>query len=96
MLYSLDVRVSADPKNLAYHEANRKAGRYIGEIGLQCEFQGRRGAHYHWLHVDPDTLADHAARAGWNCQVVMSKPDRLIRWLTLPSARKSAILRIWS
>jgi SAM-dependent methyltransferase len=73
LLDSLDVRVSTDPKNLAYHEANRRAGRYIGEIGLQCEHQGRRGALYHWLHVDPDTLAEHAARAGWKCKVPVAE-----------------------
>jgi SAM-dependent methyltransferase len=70
LLDSLDVRVSDDPENLAYHEANRRAGRYVGEIRLQSEFQGERGPYYGWLHVDADTLTEHAATAGWRCEVV--------------------------
>jgi SAM-dependent methyltransferase len=70
LLDSLDVRVSDDPENLAYHEANRRAGRYIGEIRLQSEYQDLKGNYYGWLHVDAATLTEHAARAGWKCEVV--------------------------
>ncbi|MHC4082015.1 MAG: class I SAM-dependent methyltransferase [Planctomycetota bacterium] len=70
LLDSLDVGVTDDPENLAYHEANRRAGRYVGEIRLQSEFQGERGPYYGWLHVDADTLTEHAATAGWRCEVV--------------------------
>ena len=75
LLDSLDVRNTSDPQHLAYHEANRRAGRYIGEIRLQLEFRGIKGAFCSWLHVDPDTLADHARRAGWSCEVVMQQED---------------------
>jgi hypothetical protein len=67
---SLDVRVTTDPENLAYHEANRRAGRYIGEIRIQLEYAGRTGPYFGWLHVDAETLADHAAAHGWNCEVI--------------------------
>jgi len=40
LLDSVDVRVTSDPLHLAYQEANRVAGRYIGEIRLQFEFRG--------------------------------------------------------
>jgi SAM-dependent methyltransferase len=68
---SLDVRVTDDPKNLAYHEANRRAGRYIGEIGLQSEYAGRAGPTYRWLHVDAATVKKQAADAGWACEVIV-------------------------
>ena len=42
LLDSADVRVTGDPNHLAYHEANRRAGRYVGEIRLQSDFQGRQ------------------------------------------------------
>jgi len=67
---SLDVRVTTDPENLAYHEANRRAGRYIGEIRIQLEYAGRTGPYFRWLHVDAETLANHAATRGWECEVI--------------------------
>ena len=70
LLDSLDVRITDDPANLAYHESNRKAGRCIGEIRMQFEFQGKRGPFCGWLQVDADTLRDHAVSAGWNCEIV--------------------------
>ncbi len=69
LLDSLDVRVTDDPGNLAYHKANRQAGRYIGEIRMQNEFQGRKGPFYGWLHVDADTLGNRAGTAGWQCEI---------------------------
>jgi SAM-dependent methyltransferase len=67
---SLDVRRTADPRHLGFQEANRQAGRYFGEIRMQFEYKGRTGPLFGWLHVDPETLADHAGKAGWECRVV--------------------------
>jgi len=67
---SLDVRVTDDARHLAYHEANRKAGRYIGEIRMQIGFQGLMGPYYSWLQVDAETLRAHAEPEGWRCEVV--------------------------
>jgi SAM-dependent methyltransferase len=65
LLDSLDASRTQDAKNLAYHDANQRAGRYLGEIRMQIEFQGKAGPYCGWLHVDSQTLAEHAARAGW-------------------------------
>ncbi|MCJ7626588.1 MAG: class I SAM-dependent methyltransferase [Anaerolineaceae bacterium] len=70
LLDSLDVRNANDPVHLAYHDANREAGRYIGEVRTQIEFRGEKGPLSGWLHVDPETLAEHAASAGWDCEVI--------------------------
>jgi SAM-dependent methyltransferase len=67
---SFDVRCTDDPSNLTYQEANRKAGRYVGEIRMQFEFQGRESPYFGWLHVDAETLNDHAESAGWGCEIV--------------------------
>ena len=45
-------------------------GRYIGEIRIQLEYTGRTGPYFGWLHVDAETLVDHAAAHGWNCEVI--------------------------
>jgi SAM-dependent methyltransferase len=67
---SLDVRVSTDPVHMAYHETNRQAGRYVGEIRMSFEYKGHAGPLCGWLHVDAETLSRHARQAGWDCRVV--------------------------
>lgn len=67
---SLDVRCADDPRHLAYLEANRRAGRYLGQVRTRFEYKGQIGPFFGWLHVDPETLTDHAERMGWSCQVV--------------------------
>jgi SAM-dependent methyltransferase len=75
LLDSLDVRVTDDPKNLAYQEANRRAGRYIGEVRLHLEYQGEKGPPCGWLHVDAETLKEQASKLGWQCQVSLAMPS---------------------
>ena len=84
---SLDVRVTDDSENLAYHDANRNAGRYIGEVRMQFEFQDRKGPYCGWLQVDAETLRKHSESAGWQCEVVRQGDDgdylaRLLRQKT--------------
>lgn len=75
LLDSVDVRQTEDPRYLAYHEANRRAGRYIGEIRLQLEFQGQKGPLCGWLHVDAETLSEHAASANWQTDVLLREKN---------------------
>ena len=70
LLDSLDVRKTDHPGNLAYHEANRKAGRYIGEIRIKFKFQNQTGPYCGWLQIDSDTLKEHAELADWQCATV--------------------------
>ena len=69
LLDSMDVGATTDPVHVAYHEANRLAGRYIGEIRMQFEFKGLAGPFCGWLQVDAGTLAAEAGRLGWRCEV---------------------------
>jgi len=87
LLNSVDVRVTDDPRHLAYHERNRDAGRYEGEIALEFEFDGERGAPFTWLHVDFETMAAAADRAGWDAERLQQDPTgeylaRLVRRVT--------------
>lgn len=74
LLDSLDVRVNEEPVHRAYHEANRRAGRYFGETRIQLEHEGHTGPSCGWLHVDAATLKRHAGLAGWLCEVVSQDP----------------------
>lgn len=69
ILDSLDVRETTDPQHLAYHEANRHAGRYIGEIRMQFEFRGSAGPWCGWLQIDFETLNAVSESLGWTCEV---------------------------
>ena len=75
LIETLDVRFTEDQVNRAYHEANRREGRYIGEIRIQLEYEGVSGPYTGWLHVDADTLTNHARETGWKCRV-MKQGDR--------------------
>jgi SAM-dependent methyltransferase len=70
LLDSQDARRTDDPRHLAYHETNRRAGRYFGMTRIQFEYEGQTGPYCGWLHVDSETLRRHAAPAGWECEVV--------------------------
>jgi 2-polyprenyl-3-methyl-5-hydroxy-6-metoxy-1,4-benzoquinol methylase len=75
LLDSRDVRRTDDPSHLAYHETNRKAGRYIGEIRLHLSFREVPGPRCGWLHVDAETLAERGIANGWTSEVVLEEED---------------------
>lgn len=80
LLDSMDVRITDDQKNLDYLEANRKAGRYIGEIRMRFEYRGRTGPFCGWLHVDAETIRERADEQGWNCEIIIQdRADYLAR-----------------
>lgn len=91
LLNSLDAGRNREEKNLAYHDANRRAGRYIGETRIQIEFQGKAGSFCGWLHVDANTLAERAARAGWSCKTMVEQEsgEYLARLLPLKEKDKN-------
>lgn len=82
LLDSMDVRITDDQTHLDYLEANRKAGRYIGEIRMQFTYQGRTGPLCGWLHVDAETLTEHAVKLGWNCEVILQDRAEYLARLT--------------
>jgi SAM-dependent methyltransferase len=71
---SIDIREPLEPAHVAYQAANRKAGRYIGESRIRVEYGERVGRWTRWLHVDPVTLRERAARVGYSCAVLHEVP----------------------
>jgi SAM-dependent methyltransferase len=69
ILNSLDVTQTDNPRNLAYHKANRKAGRYEGEVRVCMEYKSIKAPFTGLLHVDGTSLAVYAAGANWACHV---------------------------
>ncbi len=75
LLDSTDVRITDNLRHLAYQEANRRSGRYIGEIRLQLGFKGKNGPLCGWLHVDAQTLKERAKASDWKCEVLLQEEN---------------------
>jgi 2-polyprenyl-3-methyl-5-hydroxy-6-metoxy-1,4-benzoquinol methylase len=81
---STDMRQVAAPALQAYLEMKRERGEYFGEMNLQLEYKGRKGAPFTQLYIDAETLSEHAARAGWVCEIVeRDESGRYLARLTL-------------
>ena len=76
LLDSMDPAVANDPQNVTYHTTNRRAGRYLGEVRMRFEFRGLAGPYCGWLHVDPETLSNHATAAGWLSSIILREASR--------------------
>ena len=70
---SLDVRCTSNPRHLAYQDSIRRQGRYVGEVRIRFEYKGLVGPFAGWLHVDPQTLSEHAGEHGWASRVVLQE-----------------------
>jgi SAM-dependent methyltransferase len=77
---STDVRVRMDPEAGRTGSLVRADGRYIGELHFQLEFEGRKGAPFAQLYVDPERLGRHADETGWKTEIV-SAPDEYGHYL---------------
>jgi len=60
-----DPLATDDPQHLAYHEANRRAGRPPGQVRLRMEYQGHEGEWFDLLLFEPERLAETLGRSGW-------------------------------
>lgn len=67
---SFDLRVGADAAQTAKLQERQTSGEYFGELSLCFEYKGKRGAPFQALHVDFDTLAAAAAKAGLTCELL--------------------------
>lgn len=72
---SLDVRYTDEPQHRAYQQAKQQAGFYRGEVRMQFEYRGAIGPFFGWLHIDPETLGNHAAAMGWHCEILHREAD---------------------
>jgi 2-polyprenyl-3-methyl-5-hydroxy-6-metoxy-1,4-benzoquinol methylase len=75
LLTSVDVRCSTEPKDLAYQQHNIESGRYFGEIRMRITYKDINGPSCGWLHVDAQTLMEHARHFGWSYQLACRQED---------------------
>lgn len=77
---STDVRARLDPESGRTGALERADGRYVGELHFQVEYEGRKGAPFPQLYVDPNTLIRYAREQEWGCQIVRD-PDEYGHYL---------------
>jgi hypothetical protein len=77
---STDVRVRMAPQAAQRGTLRRVDGRYVGELHFQLEFDGRKAPPFPQLYVDAETLARHARREGWRCEII-HPPDEYGHYL---------------
>jgi len=75
LLDSYDPGWGEDPEKAPSPRVMGRPGRYIGEMRFQLEYKGEIGPDLEWLFVDSETLADHAGRAGWSCEVLWQEEE---------------------
>ncbi len=69
-----DPYMTSDPDHLAYHDANRAAGRPAGQVRLRLRYRRAATEWFNLLFLSPDELAELAGRHGWEV-VDTSAPD---------------------
>lgn len=73
-----DPYATVDPNHLAYHEANRAAGRRAGQVRMRFRYNRLATQWFGLLFLAPDELQDIAARSGWSAEIVAaSSPSYL-------------------
>jgi SAM-dependent methyltransferase len=75
LLDSYDPGWTQDPVEAGCPGTRVRPGRYPGEMRFQLEYNGVTGPPLEWLFVDAGTLADHAGRAGWSCEVLWQEEE---------------------
>lgn len=66
LLTSLNITRTGEKHHLSYQEKRRREGRYIGEIRLRVEYNGKVGCWFPWLLAESDALTPIARKAGWD------------------------------
>ncbi len=67
---SFDLQINADAARLTELSRKEAAGRYFGEVDLQFEHKGYRGALFSALHIDFDALKSVAQSRDWRGELV--------------------------
>lgn len=65
LLTTVDVTKTKKKVHQKYHQKNRAAERYVGEVKIRVEYKNQIGDWFQWLHVKPKMLKKLAKETGW-------------------------------
>ena len=80
---TLDPYATDDPAHLAYHQANRRRGRYGGHVVLRVRRRNVIGPWFDYLYFSEAELAEIETRAGWALDVIGREDGRYLAALTM-------------
>lgn len=76
---SVDPYLTDEPDHLAYHEANRAAGRPVGQIRMRFRYRRLATDWFGILFLAPHELQELAARSGWVVEpITEASPSYLV------------------
>jgi SAM-dependent methyltransferase len=75
---SFDPRNPADEVYRKYQQDKIAKGCYFGERTLRLEYKDQISDWFEWMHIDPDTLGEHAVKTGWNMQTLATEGNRFL------------------
>lgn len=70
LLTTIDVTKTKKKIHQRYHQKNRAAGRYVGEVKIRIEYKDHIGDWFQWLHVEPKVLRRLAEKTGWSIKEI--------------------------
>ena len=75
---SIDPRNSEDQSYRKYTQDKIAKGRYLGERTLRFEYKDQTSDWFEWMHVDPETLGQYVAQAGYSMKHLGSDGKRYL------------------
>lgn len=79
---SIDPRNSEDELYRKYTEDKAAKGCYLGERTLRFEYRDQTSDWFEWVHIDPETLHQYVARAGFSMKHLGSDGKRYLVSIT--------------
>ena len=75
---SIDPRNSEDQSYRKYTQDKIAKGRYLGERTLRFEYKDQTSDWFEWMHIDPETLGQYVAQAGYSMKHLGSDGKRYL------------------
>lgn len=75
---SIDPRNPTDERYQVYTAHKQAQGRYVGERTLRFEYKEQLSGWFEWMHIDPETLEQHARKAGLRVEHVANDGRRYL------------------
>lgn len=79
---SIDPRNSEDESYRKYTRDKVAKGRYLGERTLRFEYKDQTSDWFEWMHIDPETLGQCVAQAGYSMKHLGSDGKRYLVSIT--------------
>lgn len=67
---SFDLSSQAEEVHKQYQLKKTSAGKYFGERVIRIEYKGQMSNWFEWMHIDPESLTNYVAKAGYKIEIL--------------------------